>query len=227
MPGIVARRWAVILALALAGVLAVVGTIADPAPEASGAELVEAYAADLGRVQVKSVAYHFSYTLWLAAALGVVALVRLRGSWLANVAGLLAILGISTIPGFLIGDFVDALFGAELGAEETQRIGSGIEELWGFAVMAIPGFAGLLLALPAALLAAWRAALLPWWGPAASIVGIVAFMGFGAQLPGNLILAAAFAVVAYALWRIPPAYWRAPGAIAPPEPAPERASPAR
>jgi hypothetical protein len=221
--GIAARRWAVIVALVLAGALAVVGTIADPLPEASGAELVEAYAADLGRVQVKSVSYHFSYTLWMAAALGIVALVRLRGSWLANVAGILAILGISTMPGFLIGDFVDATFGAELGAQEAFRIGDGIQELWGFRVMAIPGVLGLLLAMPGATLAAWRAALVPWWAPAASIAGVASFMGFGAQLPGNLLLTAAFAVVAYALLRIPLEYWSRPGAIIPVEPEPEPA----
>jgi hypothetical protein len=221
--GIVARRWAVIAAPALAGILAVVGTIADPAPAAEGRELIEAYADDLGRVQVKSVAYHFSYTLWPAAALGIVALVRRRGSWLANVAGVLAILGISTMPGFLIGDFVDATFGREVGVDVVSRVGEEIQTLWGFRVMAIPGILGLLLAMPAATLAAWRAALVPWWTPAAAVAGVAAFMGFGAQLPGNLVLTAAFGAVAYALWRIPLEYWRTPGAILPPDPDPEAA----
>jgi hypothetical protein len=217
--GVAARRLAVIVAIVLAGILAVVGTIADPAPEADGAELVEAYVADPGRVEVKSVAYHFSYTLWMAAALGIVALVRIRGSWLANAAGVLAILGISTMPGFLIGDFVDVAFGRELGAAETARIGDEVQEWWGFLVMAVPGLIGMVLALPGALLAAWRAGLVAWWAPAASIAGVGAFVGFGAQLPGNAIMTAAFGVVAYALWRIPLELWLAPGSAVAPEPA--------
>jgi hypothetical protein len=192
MSVLAARRWALIVAPVAAGTLTIVGVIADPAPGAEGRELVEAYASDPDALNFKSLGYHFAYTIWLAAALGIAGLVRRRGSWLVNVAGLLAILGISSIP------------------NETVRVGEAVEKQWGLAVMAVPGFAGLLLALPLAAIAAWRAALLSWWGPASVIAGMAAFIGFDATLVGNVLLTIAFAIFAAALTRIDPAVWQSP-----------------
>jgi len=76
------------------------------------------------------------------AALGLVVLVRRRGAWLANVAGLLAILGISTIPGFLMIDFVDSAIGRITGVDVALRVSESAMAFWGFFVMQIPGLAG-------------------------------------------------------------------------------------
>src|SRR5919106_444442 len=138
MSALAARRWALIVAPIVAGAFTIVGVIADPAPGAEGRELVEAYAADPDALNFKSLGYHFAYTIWLAAALGIVGLVRRRGSWLANVAGLLAILGISSIPGFLVSDFIDSAMGRLVGINEAVRVGDAVEEQWGLAVMAVP-----------------------------------------------------------------------------------------
>jgi hypothetical protein len=205
------RRWALIVAPVAAGTLTIVGVIADPAPGAEGRELVEAYAADPDALNFKSLGYHFAYTTWLAAALGVVGLVRRRGSWLANVAGVLAILGISTVPGFLVSDFIDSAMGRLVGINEAVRVDETVQGQWGLAVMAVPGFAGLLLALPLAAIAAWRAAQLPWWAPVSVIAGMATFIGFDATLPGNVLLTVAFAVFAAALTRIDPAVWQSSG----------------
>ena len=210
MSALAARRWALIVAPIVAGAFTIVGVIADPAPGAEGRELVEAYAADPDALNFKSLGYHFAYTIWLAAALGIVGLVRRRGSWLANVAGLLAILGISSIPGFLVSDFIDSAMGRLVGINEAVRVGDAVEEQWGLAVMAVPGFAGLLLALPLAAIAAWRAALLPWWGAVSVIAGMAAFIGFDATLAGNVLLTVAFAAFAAALTRMDPAVWQSP-----------------
>src|ERR687891_1639017 len=127
MIALAARRWALIVAPIVAGAFTIVGVIADPAPGAEGRELVEAYAADPDALNFKSLGYHFAYTIWLAAALGVVGLVRRRGSWLANVAGLLAILGISSIPGFLVSDFIDSAMGRLVGINEAGPGGDPAE----------------------------------------------------------------------------------------------------
>jgi len=221
MTALAARRWALIVAPVAAGAFTIMGVIADPAPGAEGRELVEAYAADPDALNFKSLGYHFAYTIWLAAALGVVGLVRRRGSWLANVAGVLAILGISSIPGFLVSDFIDSAMGRLVGINETVRVGDAVQEQWGLAVMAIPGFAGLMLALPLAAIAAWRAAQLPWWAPVSVIAGMATFIGFDATLPGNVLLTVAFAVLAVALTRIDPAVWQSPATL----PATRAASP--
>ena len=213
MSAVAARRWALIIAPVVAGTLTIVGVIADPAPGAEGRELVEAHAADPDALNFKSLGYHFAYTIWLAAALGIVGLVRRRGAWLANVAGVLAILGISSIPGFLVSDFIDSAMGRLVGINETVRVGEAVEEQWGLAVMAVPGFAGLVLALPLAAIAAWRAAQLPWWGPLPVIAGMATFIGFDATLPGNVLLTVAFAIFAAALTRIDPDVWQSPGTL--------------
>lgn len=202
MSAVAARRWALIVAPVLAGVLAVIATIADPAPRAQDAELIRAYAANPDRIQLKSVSYHFAYALWLMVVFPLVGMVRRRGAWLANLAGVLAVLSISTIPGFLAVDFLDSAMGQIVGAETALRIGERAMQGWGFAAMAAPGGIGLLLALPLATIAAWRAGFLEWWGPVATVVGFAAFMLFGATLPGNIILAVAFVVLSAALSRI-------------------------
>ena len=208
MSAVSARRWALILAPVIAGALTIVGVVADPAPEATGRELIEAYAANPEVLNFKALGYHFAYTLWLATALGLVGLIRHRAAWLANVAGVLAILGISTIPGFLMSDFIQSAMGQIVGVDEALRIGDAAQNQWGFIAMAVPGFAGLILSLPLAAIAAWWAGLLPWWGPVAAIVGKAAFMGFNVTLPGNVLLTGAFAVFAVALARIDPEAWR-------------------
>ncbi|MDQ3932550.1 MAG: hypothetical protein M3252_06920, partial [Actinomycetota bacterium] len=144
-------------------------------PQAQGRELIEAYAANLEALQFKVLGYHFSHTLWLAAALGLAASVRGRGSWIANLAWVLAILGISTIPGFLFADFVDTAMGQIVGVDDAVRVGEVAQQQWAFTVMSLPGLAGLLLALPLAAVAAWRADLLSWWGAAVVVVGKAAF----------------------------------------------------
>lgn len=121
---------------------------------------MQAYAANLEPLQFKVLGYHFSYTLWLAAGLGLAAFVRNCGSWIANIAWVLAILGISTIRGFLFADFVDAAMGQIVGVDDAVRVDELAQQQWAFTVMAVPGFAGLLLALPLAAVAAWRAGLL-------------------------------------------------------------------
>src|SRR5918996_6400255 len=107
MSVLAARRWALIVAPVAAGTLTVVGGIAEPAPGAEGRELVEAYASDPDALNFKSLGY-FAYTIWLAAALGIVGLVRRRGSWLVNVAGVLAIPGLSSLPRLLVSGFIDS-----------------------------------------------------------------------------------------------------------------------
>lgn len=202
MNAIAVRRWAIAIAPALAGILTVVGTIADPLPPGQGAELVEAYAENPGPLNIKSLSYHFAYALWLAVVFPLVGLVRGRGSWLANIAGLLAFLGISTIPGFLVTDFIDSAMGQTVGADAAVRVAEVAQGFWAFPVMAGPGLAGLMLALPLATIAAWRAGVLVWWGAAAAVAGIAAFAVFGAMLLGNSILAVAFLVLSIALARL-------------------------
>ena len=202
-----ARRWFLVLAPVLAGLLAIAGAVADPFT-GNGAALYEAYAAEPERLQFKALAYHFSYLFWAAAALVLAGLVRRRGSWLANVAGVLALLGISTMPGFILADFYDSSIGQAFGVEGALQVEAGMEDMWALMVLAGTGALGLVLALPVATLAAWRAGLLPWWGSAAATAGIVVgFFVLGPTVAAGIALTVGFVVLSVALARVAPQAW--------------------
>lgn len=207
-----ARRWVLVLAPVLAGLCAVAGAAADPGGDQDGAAMYAAYASDPDAVQFKSLAYHFSYALMGAAALMLVGLVRRRGSWLANVGGVLAWVGISTIPGFLLADFYDSAIGQVYGAEGTVEVNERMEGMWALMFMAGTGGIGLLLGLPVAALAAWRAGLLPWWAPAGVVAGIGGgFMVIGANIAGAGVMTLGFLVLSVALARADRALWELEG----------------
>jgi hypothetical protein len=190
-----ARRWFLVVAPTLAGLLAVVGAMADPAPEATGRALYEAYADRPGSVQIKALAYHFAYALWGVAAILLAGLVRSRSIWMANVAGFLALLGVATLPGFILADFYDSAIGQVAGIEAALNVENAMGEMWALPVLGASGAIGFFLALPLAALAAWRAGLITWWAVLAVIGGIVA--GFGALGPtisGAVVLTAGLAV---------------------------------
>jgi hypothetical protein len=197
-----ARRRLLIIAPTLAGLLAVAGALFDPAVDQEGAPLFTAYAAEVDAVQWKSLSYHFSYAFWGLAALMLAGAVGRRGGWLANVAGLLAFLGISTLPGFLLADFYDSAIGRLFGADGALRVEDAMGEMWGLTVMSLTGVAGFLLCLPVAAFAAWRGRLIAWWAPVGVLLGVGGgFLVLGANPLGAAVLTAGCAVLSVALAR--------------------------
>jgi len=196
------RRGVLVAAPVVAGLLAIGGAVADPGVDLSGEAMYRIYAENPDPLQWKSLLYHFSYAVWGLAALMLAGAVRGRGSWLGNAAGVLALLGISSIPGFLIVDFYDSAVGQVHGVDGLLAVERGMEPMWGLGVMAITGMAGFLLCLPVAALAAWRGGLLRWWEALAPIAGIVAGMVLlGANVPGWGVTTLGFAVLSLGLWR--------------------------
>lgn len=205
-----ARRWTVVLAPVLAGILATVGSLADPAAGKDGRELIAAYADEPERVQIKALGYHFAYALWVPMVFGLVALVRGRGGWLGNTAAVLGFLGVTTMPGFILVDFMDSAAGQTVGIDAATRIGETAEGMWALAVMGASGALGFILSLPLAATAAWRAGLLPWWAPVAVVVGLLSFAVSSATWPGTAGMTVAFAAFAVALARIDRGEWGHP-----------------
>jgi hypothetical protein len=194
------RRAAVVWTPLASGILIVAAFFLDPDIGASGRELAREYAENPGRIQLSALALRFAFAFLIVPTLALVWAARDRGAWLANVAGIFAVLGMTTLPGFLLVDFYDVAIYGELGGDAWQAVNDRIEELPGAMFMFLTGFVGFMLALPTALLAAWRAGLLSWW-PAA----VVAVGEFAAQaVPGGyglLVFAVALAALAYALHR--------------------------
>jgi uncharacterized membrane protein YhaH (DUF805 family) len=197
------RRLAVVVAPLISAVLVVAGFFLDPAIGESGRELAEEYAAHPGREQVSALAFHFAFALLAIPAVALIVAVRGAGAWLANLAALLAVLGMTTLPGFLLTDFYDIAIYGELGGDAWDAVDERIQELPGATIMFITGFFGFILTLPVALLAAWRSRLVPGWVAIVVLVGSIAAQAVPEGF-GLLILAATLVALSYALWRMPP-----------------------
>lgn len=195
------RRGFLIAAPVLAGAFAIVGVANDPAIGESGRPLWEKYAANADSLQWKSFGLHWSYAFWTMTAFMLAGRVRDRGVWLANVAGLLAFVGATTLPGLLIADFYDSAIGQVAGAATTERVNDAMQAMWGMAAIALPGVIGALLALPIAALAAWRAGIIPVWAFAVASAAVAVFILSGVTVWGATLMAVLFAVFAYALAR--------------------------
>jgi hypothetical protein len=210
------RRWGVVVAAALAGLLAFVSMLVDPAPNADGRELLEAYSENPGAQGLHTNLLHYGFALFAPVAYAMVALVRERGAWLANLAGVLAVLGLSTLPGLVMIDFLGVATVRVADVETAFQAGEELENLPGFVALVVPAFLTSLLAVPVATIAMWRARLFPWWVP---VIVAAAFL-LVEPLPDNVlafaIVALAFLVLAYALWRVPVAAWQGRPTPAPP-----------
>jgi hypothetical protein len=90
----------VILAAGLSGVTVLISMLFDPAPDAEGRELIQAYAANDRAQGLHTNLIHYGFALFAPVAYAMVGLVRRWGAWIANLAGLLAVLGLSTLPGW-------------------------------------------------------------------------------------------------------------------------------
>jgi hypothetical protein len=197
------RRWAVVAAPVLAALLIVAGFFLDPAIDESGRDLAREYAEHPGREQVSALAFHFAFALLAIPAVALIVAVRGRGAWLANLAAFFGVLGLTTLPGFLLTDFYDIAIYGELGGDAWDTVDDRIQELPGAAIMFVTGFFGFLLTLPTALLAAWRGRLLPWWPTVVILAGAVCAQAIPNGL-GLLVWAATLVVLGYVLWKVSP-----------------------
>jgi hypothetical protein len=200
--GVRIRRHALVALPVLAGVCLVVGAAADPAAGISGDKMFKLYAEHPDALQVKSLAFHWAYAFWIGTALLVAGRVRGRGVWLANIAGVLAFAGMTTLPGLLFADWVDSATGQLWGVEGVNAMHDRVEAIsWGFPYFQLPGLAGLVLALPIAALALWRAGVVRWWAPLSVVAAFVAFIASSVTWPGCLVATACFAVFSVELAR--------------------------
>ena len=182
--------------------LIVAGVFLDPDIDASGRELALEYAENPGVTQLSALSFHFAFVMWAPLVFALVGLVRGRGAWLANAAAVLAVLGATTLPGFLLVDFYDIAIAGELGGNAYDQVEDRIEELPGATVMFITGFLGHFLCLPVALFAAWRAGLLPLWTPVVVSVALVAAQVLRPFGSGLLLAALGMVALSYALARM-------------------------
>jgi hypothetical protein len=141
-----------------------------------------------------------------------VGLVRGRGAWIANVAAVLAVIGLGTLPGLVLLDYLGVAMVNVTDVETAYRAEQETENLPGFTALLLPAFLASILAVPVATIATWRARLVPWWVAAIVTAAFLALQPLPNAVLAFGILAVAFLVLAYALWRIPVAVWERGGA---------------
>jgi hypothetical protein len=201
------RRWAVPLAAALSGVIVLVSMFVDPAPNADGKELIQAYAANDGAQGLHTNLIHYGFALFAPVAYAMVGLVRERGAWIANIAGILAVIGLSTLPGLVLIDYFTVGVEHVAGLETAFASQNEVEKLPGFIALVAPAFLSSMLAVPLATVAMWRAGLAAWWLPLVVTVGFLGPNVIPGWMVGFTVMAVAMLVLGWALWRIPVAVW--------------------
>lgn len=204
-----ARRTFVIAAAALSGILVFVSMIVDPVPSAEGRELIAGYAGDLTRSGLHTDLIHYGFALVAPVVYAMVGLVRARGGWLANIAGVLAVIGLSTLPGLVLLDFTSVAAALSSDLDAAVALEAQLGQMPYFVLISLPAFASAVLALPIAIAALWRAGLVPGYFVAIAVLAALApnvatwWIGFG-------INAVWMVAVAVLLARIPLARWYGP-----------------
>ncbi len=179
----------------------------DPAPDAEGKELIQAYAANDGAQGLHTNLIHYGFALFVPVAYAMVGLVRGRGAWIANIAGILAVIGLSTLPGLVLLDYFSVGVEHVAGLETAFASQNEVEKLPGFTALLVPAFLSSMLAVPLAAVAMWHAGLMAWWLP---LVVAVAFLGpnvIAGCMGGFTVMAVGMLVLGWALWRMPVAVW--------------------
>lgn len=121
--------------------------------------------------------------------------------WLANLAGVVAFAGMTTVPGLLFSDWVDSATGRLWGVDGVRHARPRRGHLLGLPYFQLPGLIGLALALPLAALALCRAGIVRWWAVVAVVVAFATFIGSSVTWPGCLASTACFTVFSVALAR--------------------------
>ncbi|GAA4413477.1 hypothetical protein GCM10023168_36410 [Fodinibacter luteus] len=168
---------------------------------------IAGHAADLTRSGLHTNLIHYGFALVAPVVYAMVGLVRARGGWLANLAGLLAVIGLSTLPGLVLLDFFSVAVALSSDLDAAVAMEQQMDQLPFFIAIVAPAFISSVLALPVAIAALWRAGLVPGYLVAIAILAALApnvspgwVIGFGINALWMLAVAVILARVPLARW---------------------------
>ena len=113
---------------------------------------------------------HFGYLLLLPAALGIMHLARRSTPKVAHIGGILAVLGLATLPGLLVTDYYDLALAQHLPRAQSVEIADSAMT-WPAGVMLATTIAPMFFGLVTLMVAAVRAGVAHFWAPIAVAVG--------------------------------------------------------
>jgi hypothetical protein len=207
-------RLAAIFALIAGPLISLAGMIATPwEDEATTASYHDALAAHPTQAEIAATLLHFGYLLLLPAALGLMHLSRRASPKLAHVGGILAVIGLTTLPGLLATDLYDLALAQHLPRAQSVEIADAAFSGWAGPLMAMTGMAGMLFGLVALTAAAWRAGVARGWTPFAVAIGwlapFVSGTGLVPAVAGVALIALAFGSIAARVIRMSDQEWAA------------------
>lgn len=192
-------------ALVLAAGFVVAGVAITPRDDGTTAGLLDATAAAPGRTEVGDFLLHFGWTALLLACLGLVLLGAARRGPLLIAGGLLAALGLTTMPGVFATDAYDLAIAQELPRAVGVVVSDAAASSPLAATLFISGSLGAALAPVLLFAALWRAGQLRWHAMALTLVGpLLSVVGGSAvtTIAGASLLGAGYCLAAAELvWR--------------------------
>jgi hypothetical protein len=193
------------ICLVAAAAISVAGFAATPwESEHTVRSYHDALAAHPDQSQVSAVLLHFGYLLFAPAAVGILALMAPRGGWLLRIGAVLAVLGMTTLPGLLITDAYDLALAQELPRATGVMVSEAAGELPLSTILGLPAIAGTVLGLWVLSIGLWRAGEAPVAFPVLMIAGwVVSFATFEPVLivGGGVVMLAGCVVAASRLLR--------------------------
>lgn len=180
-------RLVAVFSLFAAPLLVLAGMVATPwETENTTSAYHDALAADPAQSEIAAMLLHFGFLLLLPASLGLMHIARGAAPKLAHVGGLLAVLGLATLPGLLVTDFYDLALAEALPREQSVPISDAAQGSWAAAVLVISGAFPVVIGIIVLAVAAWRAGAVP--GAAALLVAAGWLVPFASA--GGLVLGA-------------------------------------
>ncbi len=164
----------------------------------------DALAAHPGQAEVSAVLLHFGYMMFAPAAVGILALMAPRGGWLFRIGAVLAVLGMTTLPGLLVTDAYDLALAQELPRDTSVMVTDTVGELPLSTILGLSAVAGTVLGLWVLAFGLWRAGEAPVAFPILMVAGwVVSFATFEPALivGGGVLILASCVVAANSLLR--------------------------
>jgi hypothetical protein len=205
-------RIAAAVALILGPIIVLAGMIATPwEDEPTTASYHDALAASPGQAEISATLLHFGFLLLLPAALGLMHLARRATPKLAHVGGILAVIGLASLPGLLVTDFYDMEMAQALPREQSVAISDATQESWAAALMGMGAVLPTFIGTTVLAVAAWRAGVARLWiafaVPAGWLFPLVSGTGLVPAVAGATLLLVAFGSVGLKVARMSDQAW--------------------
>ena len=181
------HRTAAGLALIAAPLMSLIADILSVGWADDTAEYVSEVAGNPGAQAWSGVFYVIGFTLIVPGVIGIVHLIRGRGTTLAHIGGGLAVIGLGAFPALAVTSVFDAAAVESIGQADYVALLDGLEDQAAAIVLLVIILVPALLSLLIIGAAVWRSGLAPWWAALALIVSGLMLAASGSSQVLNIV----------------------------------------